>query len=70
MGSLEKGNKFDFDLAFALPGVKSWKNQIEPEIPLWCFNMYRWNNFEQLGATLVISGIFIGCLRFYGALIG
>ena len=42
----------------------------EPEIPLWCFNMYRWNNFEQLGATLVISGIFIGCLRFYGALIG
>ena len=43
---------------------------IEPEIPLWCFNMYRWNNFEQLGATLVISGIFIGCLRFYGALIG
>ena len=42
----------------------------EPEIPLWCFNMYRGNNFEQLGATLVISGIFIGCLRYYGALIG
>ena len=43
---------------------------IEPEIPLWCFNMYRGNNFEQLGATLVFSGIFIGCLRFYDALIG
>ena len=42
----------------------------EPEILLWCFNMYRGNNFEQLGATLVISGIFIGCLRYYGALIG
>ena len=28
LGSLEKGNKSDFDLAFRIPGVKSWKNQI------------------------------------------
>ena len=28
LGSLEKGNKSDFDLAFGIPGVKSWKNQI------------------------------------------
>ena len=28
LGSLEKGNKSDFDLAFRILGVKSWENQI------------------------------------------
>ena len=54
---------YDFFLLRLVPSI-------EPEILLWCFNMYRGNNFEQLGATLVISSIFIGYLRYYSPLIG